>query len=149
VPRHCTVCGCDDQARIDRAIVERVPLRTISRQFAVSKDAVQRHAQNHLPELLIQAQAAREMVQAEALLEQLNVIQAAVFRTMREAESDQEWSLLLRAAKEARETTMTMAKINQAAVETDRYRREFEALVSEVERLSNANGSARAPLTGH
>ena len=71
MPRKCTICGHKSRSQIDRALVERQPFRTIAHQFKVSKYALLRHSDDHLPSSLVKAQQATEAAQADALLAQV------------------------------------------------------------------------------
>ena len=68
MPRTCTICAHAKRPDIDKALVERQPFRAIARQHGVSKDALIRHHDDHLPTALVKAQAAREAADADALL---------------------------------------------------------------------------------
>ena len=71
MPRVCTICTHKAHAKIDRVLVERQAFRAIARQFGVSKDALLRHHDDHLPAALVKAQDATEAAQADALLAQV------------------------------------------------------------------------------
>ncbi len=71
MPRRCTICAHKKRSAIDKALVARQPFRAIARQFTVSKDALIRHHDDHLPGSLIKAQQATEAAQADALLAQV------------------------------------------------------------------------------
>ena len=71
MPRTCTICTHDKRPDIDQALVERRPFRTIADRFAVSKTALIRHHDDHLPASLMRAQKAAEAAQADALLAQV------------------------------------------------------------------------------
>ena len=71
MPRTCTICRHDQRADIDKTLVTRTPFRDIARQHSVSKDALLRHHDDHLPASLVRAQRAREATQADELLAQV------------------------------------------------------------------------------
>ena len=71
MPRRCTICIHDSRSEIDQALVKRQPFRAIARQFDVSKSALVRHHDDHLPASLVKAQEATEAAQADALLAQV------------------------------------------------------------------------------
>ena len=71
MPRRCTVCIHKRRSKIDQALVERRSFRAIARQHSVSKDALVRHFDDHLPASLVKAQEAIEAAQADALLAQV------------------------------------------------------------------------------
>lgn len=44
----CTVCESDKRHSVELGLVHRVPARVLSARFSLSKDAILRHARNHL-----------------------------------------------------------------------------------------------------
>lgn len=68
--RACTICTHPERVAIDHALVAGEPYRGIARRFAVSDDAVERHAAHHLPALLTKAQQERLSQHAASLGEQ-------------------------------------------------------------------------------
>jgi hypothetical protein len=70
--RRCTVCTHPDVERINAALVAgELSYRAIAKRFGISKQAVGRHAQNHLPATLARAQDAEEVAEADDLLGQI------------------------------------------------------------------------------
>lgn len=65
------VCSHKKRPDIEKALVERRPFRDIAGQHGVSKSALVRHYDDHLPSALLKAQAAREAADADALLAQV------------------------------------------------------------------------------
>ena len=76
MPRVCTVCTHGDRPAVDQALVNHRPFRTIADRFALSKTALIRHHDDHLPEMLAKAQTAREAGQADDLLEQVKALRS-------------------------------------------------------------------------
>lgn len=74
MPRACVICEHQDRDSIDEAIVSGKSYRVISRQYTVSKDAVYRHAQNHLPETVKKAHAIKEAGRASKLLDRVETL---------------------------------------------------------------------------
>lgn len=74
MPRVCSVCTHDEHHLINVALVSREPYRHISARYGVSTGALQRHAQEHIPTLLVQARDAVEHSEADDLLEELRAI---------------------------------------------------------------------------
>jgi hypothetical protein len=52
-------------------LVSRVPYRDIERRFGVGRNALKRHAQEHIPKLLVESSKAVEVANADSLLERL------------------------------------------------------------------------------
>ena len=71
MPRVCTICTHKRRPEIDKALVARRPFRDIAGQYSVSKSALVRHHDDHLPAALVKAQDASEAAQADALLAQV------------------------------------------------------------------------------
>jgi len=70
--RVCTVCQHSECLAIDRALVGGEAVRLVaSRYVPLSKTAVQRHKDEHLPTTMVQAQAAREEGHALDVMEEL------------------------------------------------------------------------------
>jgi len=71
VARECQVCKHPDRDEIDLALVWGDSLRVIAKRYGVSKDSLHRHALNHVPESLRQAQDIREVARGDKLLERV------------------------------------------------------------------------------
>lgn len=69
--RVCSVCTHPNRVEIDKALVAGESNRAISRRFRVSKDAVLRHAAEHLPATLVKAAEARENAHALDVMAEL------------------------------------------------------------------------------
>ncbi len=64
MPRTCTICSHPERGDIESAIVAQVSYRDIARQWHTSKDAVARHAAEHISQAISRAQEAKEAAQA-------------------------------------------------------------------------------------
>jgi hypothetical protein len=65
------VCAHKDVDEINRLLLCSDSLRDIARQFGLSKDALARHKDSHIPELLSKSEDIKEVVNADNLLAQL------------------------------------------------------------------------------
>ncbi|OPX76767.1 MAG: hypothetical protein A4E44_00405 [Methanosaeta sp. PtaB.Bin018] len=63
--RQCTVCNHRDIEEINRLLLCSDSYRDIARRFGLSKDALARHKDSHIPELLLKSQDAKEALQAD------------------------------------------------------------------------------------
>jgi hypothetical protein len=74
MPRVCTICGHPKRNEIDESLVSPgAVLRTIARQYRVSKDALSRHVKGgHIAEKTHKAQHAHEAVAGESILNRIN-----------------------------------------------------------------------------
>ena len=111
MPRTCTVCRHANRADINKALVARTPFRDIARQHSVSKDALLRHHDDHLPASLVRAQRAREATQADELLAQVVELRDHALRILGEAEGDKNWPATIAAIREARGSVELLAKL--------------------------------------
>lgn len=66
--RTCTVCDHSDLDEINRRLARCDSIAAISRQFSLSKDAVERHNKNHLPKSIVNAPSIRENLDGYRLL---------------------------------------------------------------------------------
>jgi len=71
MPRVCSVCVHPARPAIDAALVAGNGLRDIAGRSGLSKSAVERHGNEHVPAALVAAQDAAETAQADSLLAQL------------------------------------------------------------------------------
>src|SRR5690242_4575984 len=71
MPRTCTICRHEQRQAIDEALIAGTAFRNIAERFGTSLAALHRHKQEHLPENLVKAREAREVAQADSLLEQV------------------------------------------------------------------------------
>ncbi len=70
MPRTCTICRHDQRQAIDEALVAGEPFRRIAAHFETSDAALRRHKE-HLPGTLVKAHEAKEVAQADSLLDQV------------------------------------------------------------------------------
>jgi hypothetical protein len=111
MPRTCTVCGHGQRHDVEVALVQRESYRDIARRFAVSKDALGRHAKEHLPELLSQAHRAEEAARADDLLRQVTELQSKTLNLLLKVEEAGELRTALTAIREARGNVELLAKL--------------------------------------
>ncbi len=97
MPRTCTVCTHSDRTAIDRALVQGAAYRVIARQHGLDHDAVRRHADAHLPRLLVQAEAARAVADADALLGEANRLYQAATEILDAARTNDNPEVALKA----------------------------------------------------
>jgi hypothetical protein len=76
MPRRCSVCTHPDRETIDEALVGATAISAISAKYRdISEDALGRHKANHLPSKLVMAEKAKEVAQADSLLDQVRDLQ--------------------------------------------------------------------------
>lgn len=96
--------------------------RAIARQYGLSKDAVSRHAENHLPTTLVEAEEAKEAVRAGDLLDEVNGLKDRALTILETAEKAKDWRTALGCIREARGLIELLAKMIvalQASAEVD------------------------------
>src|SRR3954452_21488398 len=113
MPRRCTVCDHDEGHVINVELVARTPYRAIGRRFGVSKDALKRHSEEHIPELLVKARNAVEAAEADDLLGEVRSLHTRTLAILETAEETQEMRTALGAIREARGNLELLAKLRQ------------------------------------
>ncbi len=111
MPRVCTICTHKSRAKIDKALVERERFRTIADQFGVSKTALLRHHDDHLPAALVKAQDAAEAAQADALLAQVVDLRDKALDVLDTAQGSEDLRAAIGAIREARGCVELLAKL--------------------------------------
>ncbi len=111
MPRRCTVCTNKKRTAIDKALVARERFRTIADQFGVSKSALLRHHDDHLPAALVKAQAATEAAQADALLAQVVDLRDKALGVLDTAQGSEDLRAAIGAIREARGCVELLAKL--------------------------------------
>jgi hypothetical protein len=114
VPRVCSVCTHEDRADIDAALISGVSVREIaSRYVALSKDAVQRHRVDHLPDTLLKAAEAEELADADKLKQELETVKADVSRLKDKAEREGDYRTALTGCDKALKALELQARLLQ------------------------------------
>jgi len=69
--RSCTVCDHLELEEINRRLVSGNSIAGISRDFAVSEDALGRHKESHVPKTLAASPSTEDVINGDKLLDQL------------------------------------------------------------------------------
>ena len=102
MPRRCSVCDHDDSADINSALASNEPLRTIADRWSVSKTALIRHRNEHLPaSSLLEAKEAEEMASADNLLDEVRELHERALSPLNRVEEAEELDVAIRAIREA------------------------------------------------
>jgi predicted RNA-binding Zn ribbon-like protein len=110
--RTCKCCTHPRCAELDRELIaNRKPYRSIAQDFAVSDDSVFRHQRDHLPKLLVQAEEAKDIAQADDLLAQLKHLNAKARELAAKAESGGDYRTALMAVRELTRLLELTAKL--------------------------------------
>ena len=119
MPRSCSVCEHEDLEEINAALASNERIRTIADRWSVSKSALMRHRNEHLPVSVIvakeaeeaEAEEAEEDASADELLEQVRELQKHTLTILEEAEEAEEISVALGAIGEAKGNLERSAKL--------------------------------------
>jgi hypothetical protein len=112
MPRRCSVCTHPDRENIDEALVGATAISAISAKYRdISEDALGRHKANHLPAKLVMAEKAKEVAQADSLLDQVRDLQGRALAILDQAEMSGDLRTALGAIREARGNLELLAKL--------------------------------------
>ena len=87
------------------------PFRAISRQFGLSKDAVLRHHDDHLPAVLAKAREAEDVAHAIDVVAQLKAINAAALAVLADARTRGDGELAQKAIDRVQRQVELQAKL--------------------------------------
>ncbi len=113
MPRTCTICAHDEAHAINVALVHRDPFRHIASHYGVSTGALQRHARDHLPELLVRAKDAAEVAEADSLLTRVEGLYRRTEAILEAAERGGEWGTALQAIRECRGNLELLGRVTK------------------------------------
>jgi hypothetical protein len=113
MPRSCTICTHGEAHPINVALVHRDAYRHIASRYEVSTGALQRHAREHLPELLVRAKDAAEVAEADSLLDRVESLYKRTEAILAAAESNSEWSTALQAIRECRGNLELLGRVTK------------------------------------
>ena len=111
MPRTCTVCRHPDRQAIDQALLNGRPLRAIAAHTGTSTGALQRHKADCLPAHLATAQAAREVLNADRLVDELGVLRVQAWLLLDRAEKAGDLRSALSSIKEVRATLELLLRL--------------------------------------
>ena len=113
MPRSCTICTHDEVHAINVALVHRDAYRHIASRYEVSTGALQRHAREHLPELLVKASEAVEVAKAGDLLGEVRSLQARTLAILEATEETEDYRTALAAIREARGNLELLGRVTR------------------------------------
>ena len=110
--RPCTVCQHPKRDEIDKRLAIDSNFAGISRDFAgISEDALKRHKEKHLPGTLAKAENIKEVVKADALLEDVKALRKKALGILESAEKAGDLKTALLGIREARSCMELLAKV--------------------------------------
>ena len=107
----CSVCQHVSRAAIDRSLVHGEPMRDVAGRYSISKSALHRHKEAHLPKALVRAQEAQEIVRAESLLGEVGTLLARTDTIYTESVANGDMRLALGAIREKRGCLELLGKV--------------------------------------
>ncbi len=111
MPRSCSVCTHPDRRQIDGAIVEGVSHRDVARQFGLGRNAIDNHAERHLPATLTRSAEVAEVIHADDLLTEVRARERRADDLGRQAERAGDLRTALQALREWRGLAEFRAKV--------------------------------------
>ena len=98
----CTVCQHVSRDAIERSLIHGEPMRDVAGRYSLSKSALHRHRNAHLPKALAKAQEAEEIVRADSLLGEVEALMARTDTIYSECVAAGDMRLALSAIREKR-----------------------------------------------
>jgi hypothetical protein len=115
MPRSCPVCDHENLEEINAALASNERIRAIADRWSVSKTAVMRHRNEHLPASAIveheEAEEAEEEASNDEIIAQIRSLQQCAVATLNEAEEAEELADALRAMGEVKDDLERLAKL--------------------------------------
>lgn len=140
MPRRCTVCEHPQVNEINKALLNGISLRDLERQYSVSRAALFRHKNEHIPAALMQAKQAQEITKANTLFAQVTQLRDKALAILNRAEQAGDLRTALAAVRETRETL----KLLMEAVEVQA----IERRLTEIEEMVKRGGIERNATVG-
>jgi hypothetical protein len=130
--RPCSICSHLNREEIDRALIEGKSLSEIVSLFpAITKSALHRHKESHLPQMLAQAKEAREVAQGDTLLSQVRSLQNKALSILKRAEEAGELRTALQGVREARACLELLGKTS-GQLPPEKILIQFEPIVTQI-----------------
>ena len=107
----CSVCQHVSRDAIERSLIHGEPMRDVVGRYSISKSALHRHKEAHLPKALARAQEAEEIVRASSLLEEMEVLMEHGREILAEARAAGEHRTALSAMREIRGCLELLGKV--------------------------------------
>ena len=148
--RKCRICHHPPRHQINEALLlSNNSLRDISGQFKVSKSALQRHREDHIPSDLVKAKRADEICRAEGLLNKLINLKSDAARITKKAETNNDLKTALSGVREQSRIIEILAKMQgqiqqpQVALTVNNLclSKIYNRLGRKIEAINETNGS--------
>ncbi|MEO5346809.1 MAG: hypothetical protein H7834_10595 [Magnetococcus sp. YQC-9] len=109
--RPCTVCIHKRRNEIDKFLLAGETFCALSRQYALSKDALRRHQTAHIPQAMAKSQEAAEAAHGDDLLSKLRNLEEQAARIARKAEENRNYAAALSGVRELVRIIELLAKL--------------------------------------
>jgi hypothetical protein len=109
--RKCTICSHEDSEKINKDLIGGMPYRSIADRYKISKSALIRHREKHLPGSLIKAKRIEEVTQADSIIERLINLTNETMDIYREVKKAKDYDLALKALARAEKQAELQARL--------------------------------------
>jgi hypothetical protein len=109
--RTCTVCSHPKVSEINEALLGSEAYRSIAKRFGASASAMYRHQQEHLPQALVKAKDAEEVLSADNLLARVGELEADARRIAAAAEASGDLRAALAGVRELTKLVELLARL--------------------------------------
>jgi transposase-like protein len=109
--RKCTVCQHEQVIAINQALLRGESIRNVAKQYGLGESSVFRHKRDHISSVLVRAQEAVQIAQADSLLDQVKSLQTKALALLEQAEAAGDLRTALAGIREARACLELLAKL--------------------------------------
>lgn len=110
--RKCSICEHPKRAEIEKAMLDGASLGEIAKRFGTTKSSLHRHRKDHVTANLAQAKQAREVANAETVLDYSATLRDKALDILDKAEESKDWTLALRAIRECKGVLKLLAEVS-------------------------------------
>ena len=110
--RKCSICEHPKRAEIEKAMLDGASLGEIAKRFGTTKSSLHRHRKDHVTANLAQAKQAREVANAETVLDYSATLRDKAMSILETAETAKDWPLALRAIRECKGVLKLLAEVS-------------------------------------
>jgi len=120
MPQTCSICKSKRLAEINRELITGTSCRDIARRYRLSKTAVNRHKQAHLPASLQLAREHENVLSAEHLLAEMSELKDRLWRGLEQAETARNPAAFVSFAREFRQCLESYFHISEGIADKAR-----------------------------
>jgi transposase len=123
--RKCTICNRPNREEIDKQLISGESYRSVAKRFEASESAIYRHRE-HIPASMVQAQEAKEIAQADNLIEQVESLLEKAVKILDRAEEAGDLKTALLGIREARACLELLARVAATAAALEQEQQKSE-----------------------